>query len=153
MKCVGARSSQLLAVYVAQVAVLGLAGSLLGVVLAALAMRAIPSLLAGATPGVEINYALTLPAVLQGLGIGLLVSLLFSLVPLLDVRHVKPSLLLRDEARVRTSRRDADRRHASWSSPAWSASRCGRPARCASGRSWPRDLPARRSCCTSPARC
>ena len=99
LKCVGARSSQLLAIYVAQVAVLGLAGSLLGVILAELAMRAIPSLLAGATPGVEINYALTLPAVLQGLGIGLLVSLLFSLVPLLDVRHVKPSLLLRDEAR------------------------------------------------------
>jgi putative ABC transport system permease protein len=42
---------------------------------------------------------LTVPAVAQGLGIGLLVSLLFSLVPLLDVRHVKPSLLLRDEAR------------------------------------------------------
>jgi putative ABC transport system permease protein len=58
-------------------------------------------LLAGATPGVEITYALTWPAVVQGLGIGLLVSLLFSLVPLLDVRHVKPSLLLRDEARVR----------------------------------------------------
>jgi putative ABC transport system permease protein len=101
LKCVGARSSQLLAIYVAQVAALGLAGSLLGVLLAALAMRAIPSVLAGATPGVEISYALTWPAVLQGLGIGLLVSLLFSLVPLLDVRHVKPSLLLRDEARVR----------------------------------------------------
>lgn len=101
LKCVGARSSQLLAVYVAQVAVLGLAGSLLGVLLSGLAMRAIPSLLAGATPGVEITYALTWPAVVQGLGIGLLVSLLFSLVPLLDVRHVKPSLLLRDEARVR----------------------------------------------------
>ena len=99
LKCVGARSSQLLAIYVAQVAVLGLAGSTLGVILAELAMRAIPSLLAGATPGVEIDYALTIPAVLQGLGIGLLVSLLFSLVPLLDVRHVKPSLLLRDEAR------------------------------------------------------
>jgi putative ABC transport system permease protein len=99
LKCVGARSSQLLAIYVAQVAVLGLAGSTLGVGLAELAMRAIPSLLAGATPGVDITYALTVPAVLQGLGIGLLVSLLFSLVPLLDVRHVKPSLLLRDEAR------------------------------------------------------
>lgn len=105
LKCVGARSSQLLAIYVTQVAVLGLAGSLLGVMLAEVAMRAIPSLLAGATPGVEINYALTLPAVLQGLGIGLLVSLLFSLVPLLDVRHVKPSLLLRDE--VRSHRPDA----------------------------------------------
>ena len=105
LKCVGARTPQLLAVYVAQVAVLGLAGSLLGVGLAELAMRAIPSLLAGATPGVDINYALTAPAVLQGLGIGMLVSLLFSLVPLLDVRHVKPSLLLRDEAR--THRPDA----------------------------------------------
>ena len=101
LKCLGARSSQLLAIYVAQVAALGLAGSLLGVMFAALAVRAIPSLLAGATPGVEISYALSWPAVLQGLGIGLLVSLLFSLVPLLDVRHVKPSLLLRDEARVR----------------------------------------------------
>ena len=101
LKCVGARSTQLLAVYVAQVAMLGLAGSLLGVGLAQLAMRAIPSVLAGATPGVDITYALTAPAVAQGLGIGLLVSLLFSLVPLLEVRHVKPSLLLRDEARSR----------------------------------------------------
>ena len=99
LKCVGGRSSQLLAVYVAQVAMLGLAGSLLGVGLAWLAMRAIPSLLAGATPGADISYALTWPAITQGLGIGLLVSLLFSLVPLLEVRHVKPSLLLRDEPR------------------------------------------------------
>ncbi len=101
LKCLGARSSQLLAVYVAQVAVLGLAGSLLGVLLAEMAMRAIPSLLQGATRGIDITYALTVPAVVQGGGIGLLVSLLFSVVPLLDVRHVKPSLLLRDEARVR----------------------------------------------------
>ena len=101
LKCVGARSSQLLAIYVAQVAILGFAGSALGVALAALAMRPIPSLLAGVAPGVDISYSLTLPAVLQGLGIGILVSLLFSLVPLLDVRHVKPSLLLRDEPRPR----------------------------------------------------
>ncbi len=101
LKCVGARSWQLLAIYVAQVGVLGLAGSALGVGLAELAMRAIPGLLAGATPGVDIAYTLTVPAVLQGLGIGVLVSLLFSLVPLLEVRHVKPSLLLRDEARAR----------------------------------------------------
>lgn len=101
LKCVGARSAQLLTVYVAQVAMLGLAGSLLGVLIAWLAMQAIPSLLAGATPGVDISYSLTLPAIAQGVGIGLLVSLLFSLVPLLEVRHVKPSLLLRDEARSR----------------------------------------------------
>ena len=102
LKCVGSRSSQLLSVYVAQVVVLGLAGSVLGVGLAFVAIRAIPATLAAAaTPGVHIDYGLTWPAVAQGIGIGTLVSLLFSLVPLLEVRHVKPSLLLRDESRPR----------------------------------------------------
>ncbi|MGE0462172.1 MAG: ABC transporter permease [Vicinamibacterales bacterium] len=105
LKCVGARSSQLLAIYLAQVVILGIAGSLLGVAMAAGAIAAIPSwLAAAATPGVTIEYGLTRPAVLQGLGIGLLVSVLFALVPLLDVRHVKPSRLLRDEATA--TRRD-----------------------------------------------
>ncbi len=99
LKCVGARSSQLLVIYLAQVIILGLAGSALGVLLAALAIAAIPATLAAAaTPGVTIHYGVTGPAVLQGLGIGLLVSVLFALVPLLDVRHVKPSRLLRDES-------------------------------------------------------
>jgi putative ABC transport system permease protein len=97
LKCSGATSTRLLAVYVAQVVVLGLAGSALGILMAAAAIRAIPYFLAAAAAGVQINYGLTLPAVAQGVGVGLLVSLLFSLVPLLDVRHVKPSLLLRDE--------------------------------------------------------
>ena len=35
---------------------------------------------------------------LQGLTVGLLVSLLFALVPLLDVRRVKPLLLIRGDA-------------------------------------------------------
>lgn len=103
LKCVGARSSQLLTVYVAQVVLLGLAGSALGVGLAAGAIRAIPaSLTASATPGVTIAYGVTGPAVAQGLGIGLMVALLFSLVPLMGVRQVKPSLLLRDETGVRS---------------------------------------------------
>jgi putative ABC transport system permease protein len=98
LKCVGARSSQLLTVYLAQVVILGLAGSLLGVVLAAGAVAAVPSLLPPtATRGLDVDYSLTAPAVLQGLGIGLAVSVLFALVPLLEVRNVKPSRLLRDE--------------------------------------------------------
>lgn len=99
LKCVGGRSGQLLAIYMTQIIVLGLAGSVFGVALAALAIAAIPSTLAAAaTPGIDVSYSLTLPAVLQGFGIGLLVSLLFSLVPLLEIRHVKPSLLLRAES-------------------------------------------------------
>lgn len=103
LKCLGGRSRQLLAIYMAQIITLGLAGSVFGVLLAGLAMAAIPSALAAAaTPGIDINYALTVPAVVQGFGIGLLVSILFSLVPLLEVRHIKPSLLLRDESGPRS---------------------------------------------------
>ena len=40
---------------------------------------------------------MTAAAVVQGLAIGVLVSLLFSVVPLLEVRNVKPSLLLRQD--------------------------------------------------------
>lgn len=102
LKCVGARTGQLLAIYMTQVLVLGLVGSVVGVVLAAAAVAAIPATLAEqAMRGVAVEYGLTVTAVAQGLGIGLLVSVLFSLVPLLDVRHVKPSLLLRDESPAR----------------------------------------------------
>ena len=93
LKCVGATSNQILATYVAQVLLLGIGGSLLGVGIAAVAIAAIPPSAAAAFGNV--SYGLTLSAALQGLAVGLLVSLLFSLVPLLEVRRVKPLLLLR----------------------------------------------------------
>ena len=97
LKCVGATSRQVLAVYVTQVLVLGMAGSLLGVALAAAAVAAVPGLVEGIATSFQIEYGLRPSAMAQGMAIGLLVSLLFSLVPLLEVRHVKPSLLLRQD--------------------------------------------------------
>ena len=93
LKCVGATTRQVLATYVAQVVMLGLTGSALGVALAAIALRAIPESMTAAIGGQALT--LTGSAVIQGLAVGLLVSLLFSLVPLLEVRRVKPLLLLR----------------------------------------------------------
>jgi putative ABC transport system permease protein len=93
LKCLGATTGQVLATYVAQVALLGLAGSLTGVVLAWAAMRMIPASLLAILGGV--TYGLTASAIAQGVAVGLLVSLLFALVPLLEVRRVKPLLLLR----------------------------------------------------------
>ena len=93
LKCLGATTAQVLATYVAQVALLGLAGSLTGVLLAGLAMRMIPASLSASFGGV--TYGVTISAIAQGVAVGLLVSLLFALVPLLEVRRVKPMLLLR----------------------------------------------------------
>jgi putative ABC transport system permease protein len=93
LKCVGATTRQVLSAYVLQVVFLGLAGSILGVVLARAGLAAVPESI-GASFGAS-RYSLTASAVVQGMSVGLLVSLLFSLVPLLEVRRVKPLLLLR----------------------------------------------------------
>jgi putative ABC transport system permease protein len=97
LKCVGTTSGEVLGVYMTQVLLLGLAGSLLGVAIAAAAIAAIPTLAGELAQMLQVSYGLTAGAVVQGLAVGLLVSLLFSLVPLLEVRHVKPSLLLRQD--------------------------------------------------------
>jgi putative ABC transport system permease protein len=95
LKCLGATTAQVLATYVAQIALLGLSGGLVGVVIAEAAMRSIPVSLVAAFGGV--SYGLTTSAIVQGVAVGLLVSLLFALVPLLEVRRVKPLLLLRGQ--------------------------------------------------------
>jgi putative ABC transport system permease protein len=98
LKCVGARSTQIINIYILQVVLLGLAGSLLGVGLARAAVAAIPIYLGGSSSLLaQAHYGVSWSAALQGIGIGVLVSVLFSVVPLLHVRFIKPSLLLRDE--------------------------------------------------------
>jgi putative ABC transport system permease protein len=97
LKCVGATSGRVLAVYMSQVLVLGLAGSLLGVALAAGVVASVPSFVPDIATSFQIEYGLTVGAMVQGIAIGVLVSILFSVVPLLGVRHVKPSLLLRQD--------------------------------------------------------
>jgi putative ABC transport system permease protein len=102
LKCVGASTRQVLSIYVAQVTLMGLTGSAIGLLLAAGAVAWLRPVVTAAT-GVGAPIGLTASAAAQGAGVGLLVALLFSLVPLLDVRHVRPSLLLRfsDAARPR----------------------------------------------------
>jgi putative ABC transport system permease protein len=95
LKCVGATAGQVLATYVAQVLLLGIGGSVLGIAIAAAAIAAIPESAAAAFNNVP--YGLTWSAAFQGVAVGILVSLLFSLVPLLEVRRIKPLLLLRGQ--------------------------------------------------------
>ena len=99
LKCLGATSGQVLSIYVLQVVALGLGGSMLGVALAGGALAAIPAALAeqaATAAGLgDLSYGLTASAVAQGLGVGVVVSLLFALGPLLEMRAIKPLALLR----------------------------------------------------------
>ena len=99
MKCLGATTERILAVYVVQVALLGLSGSLLGAVFAQVGLMSLPDSLvaqaAEATGFGAVSMSVTTSAIAQGLVIGVMVSVLFALVPLVDVRNVKPIMLLR----------------------------------------------------------
>jgi putative ABC transport system permease protein len=97
LKCVGASSRMIAGVYLAQVLTLGLAGSLFGVVLAKAALLFVARRFSETLPA-NMSYELTAGAIAQGLALGLLISLLFSALPLLRVRHIKPNMLLREDA-------------------------------------------------------
>ena len=96
MKCLGARSSQIIVIYTLQAALLGLAGALAGVAVGFGVQRLMPLLLA---KYFLFDHALAWsPAfALQGMGVGLLVSLLFTIPPLISIRNIKPALIFRRE--------------------------------------------------------
>jgi putative ABC transport system permease protein len=96
MKCLGARSAQVLRIYILQTAGLGLVGSLAGIALGSLVQMAFPLLLAryfqiGVAPHFDIVSAF------QGLAVGLLTVLLFTVPPLLGIRDIRPALIFRRE--------------------------------------------------------
>lgn len=95
LKCLGARPGQVLLAYLLQVVGLALLGGVLGLLLARMALAALPAELLGSVG--DVALALSWSAALQGLLLSVLVALLFALPPLLEVRRVKPLLVLRDE--------------------------------------------------------
>ena len=103
LKCVGASSGIILATYVTQVACLAAAGSVLGVGIAAVGIAAIPTQVLTLVQVQSVGV--TWSAALQGMSVGMLVSMLFALVPLLEIRDVKPLLLLRADTSTTARRR------------------------------------------------
>lgn len=94
LKAIGADSSDLLRIFLLQTLGLGLAGGLLGVAAGVAVMAALPAAFGQLLP-VHVILQFPWQSALAGLGTGLLTTLLFCLPPLLDVRAVRPVLVLR----------------------------------------------------------
>jgi putative ABC transport system permease protein len=94
MKSLGARSSQIIKIYLLQTLLLGIAGGVLGVLFGIAVQLAFPLVL-GKLINVPTEFHLQPRAIFAGLGAGILTTLLFTLPPLLDIRNIKPSLILR----------------------------------------------------------
>lgn len=96
LKCLGASGNRVVSVYLLQILVLGLIGSIFGVALAQGALWLAEWRFAADLPE-KMTYSVNLSTAFQGLILGVLISLLFSALPLLQIRNIKPRLLLRDE--------------------------------------------------------
>jgi len=96
LKAIGAESGTILRVYVSQTFLLGVLGSLAGAALGAAFQFALPPLLKAWLP-MELEFRLALLPFVRGVGMGLLTTVLFALWPLLEVRRVRPNLILRRE--------------------------------------------------------
>lgn len=96
MKAVGARSNQVMKIYFLQTLWLGIAGGLIGVSIGALVQKSFPWLIERVfafLPQVPWDWSFSL----QGLSLGILATLLFTVPPLLSVRNIRPSLVFRRE--------------------------------------------------------
>lgn len=96
LRCLGATQAQAFTAYLLQAALLGLAGATAGVVLGTLVQAVLPHLLQGALP-FDVDFRVRLVPILSGLAVGLLVAVLFALLPLLEIRGITPLQAIRQE--------------------------------------------------------
>ena len=94
LRCLGASAGAVMAIYLAQAALMGLGGAALGTGIGLIVQQVLPFLLRDFLP-VDVNAAISWRAVLLGLLTGVWVSLIFAFLPLLRVRRVSPLGALR----------------------------------------------------------
>ena len=94
IKCLGGRSHQLMRIYLAQALLLGLAGSVIGVVFGFGAQLMFPRFLV-AYFDVDVHSVVSVVPIFQGILAGLLTTLLFTVPPLLSIAEIRPAQIFR----------------------------------------------------------
>ena len=97
LRCVGSSGWQAFNIFFIQIFVLGILGSFIGSILGLGIQQVIPFFLKGLIP-VEIGFSISWSSLLLGVVLGSVVSVLFSLLPLVSVRFVPPLTVLRADS-------------------------------------------------------
>ncbi|MFO7824178.1 MAG: FtsX-like permease family protein [Cyclobacterium sp.] len=96
LRCLGVRSKEIVMVYLVQIFIMGLLGSMLGAALGAFLQFLLPFVFSDFLP-VEVSVQVSWKAVTMGTLTGVLISILFALIPLLKIRKVSPMMTLRPD--------------------------------------------------------
>ncbi|HLG39775.1 MAG TPA: FtsX-like permease family protein, partial [Chitinophagaceae bacterium] len=94
LRCLGARGRQAFLIFLIQIVVIGFIGSLIGAALGTIIQQVLPIALKDFLP-VAIDPQLSWKAIGQGLLLGLVISFLFAVLPLISIRNVSPLNTLR----------------------------------------------------------
>jgi len=116
LKTVGADSATVIWTYALQALILGLAGSVIGLVIGILLQQGLPWLISGLLASDLLNQLgfaadvtrASLVPLGKGLALGLLSTLLFALWPLLTIREIKPAMIFRRDVVPLVSATPAD---------------------------------------------
>ncbi|MHA7099990.1 ABC transporter permease [Roseivirga pacifica] len=94
LRCMGAKGRDAFQVFLIQMAVVGLIGSILGAFAGTLIQTVLPKVFADFLP-VEVTLSLSWPSIIGGIITGLFISVLFALSPLIAVRKASPLISIR----------------------------------------------------------
>ncbi|MBE7178337.1 MAG: ABC transporter permease, partial [Mucilaginibacter polytrichastri] len=94
LRCLGATSRQAFLIYLVQIVGIGLLGSVAGAIIGTFIQQILPVIFKDFLP-IAISSDLSWTAILQGVALGVLISVLFALLPLISIRRISPLNTLR----------------------------------------------------------
>jgi putative ABC transport system permease protein len=94
LRCLGTKASQAFFIYLVQIAGIGLIGSVIGAALGSVIQQFLPTVLKEFLP-IAVHPAISWSAIGQGIVLGMIISVLFALLPLVSIRKISPLNSLR----------------------------------------------------------
>ncbi|MDO8969488.1 MAG: FtsX-like permease family protein, partial [Saprospiraceae bacterium] len=95
LRCLGASGRKAFYVYLVQVAGIGLLGAVVGALAGSLIQKLLPILVKDLLPIQDVSTEFSYPALFQGVALGLIVAVLFALLPLSGILKTSPLRTLR----------------------------------------------------------
>lgn len=94
LRCLGASANRSMNIYMVQIFLMSLIGSIIGATLGTLIQFAMPAVFADFLP-LELKMKISFPAIATGIATGVTAAMLFALFPLLEIRNVSPLKAIR----------------------------------------------------------
>ncbi|MCU7548961.1 ABC transporter permease [Chitinophagaceae bacterium LB-8] len=94
LRCLGTSALQAILIYLIQIIGIGLLGSLVGALLGSIIQRFLPTVFQDFLP-ISLTTQISWSAIGQGIALGLIISVLFALSPLISIRKISPLHTLR----------------------------------------------------------